>query len=58
MTYLAYQVQELDGTFIGDVKTLETPALQEDHILIKVEYSSLNYKDALAGTGVKGVVKQ
>ena len=58
MTYLAYQVQELDGTFIGDVKTLETPALQEDHILIKVEYSSLNYKDALAATGVKGVVKQ
>jgi len=58
MTYLAYQVQELDGTFIGDVKALETPDLQEDHILIKVEYSSLNYKDALAASGVKGVVKQ
>ena len=58
MTYSAYQIEELDGTFVGEVRTLETPAIKEDHILIKVEYSSLNYKDALAAAGVKGVVSQ
>ena len=58
MTFKAYQIEELNGVFTGSVKTLETPSIDDDHIIIKVDYSSLNYKDALAATGVKGVVRQ
>ena len=33
------------------------PDLENGNVIIKVHYSSLNYKDALASSGVKGVVK-
>ena len=33
------------------------PSLDDGNVIIKVHYSSLNYKDALASSGVKGVVK-
>ena len=58
MTFKAYQIEELNGVFSGSVKTLETPSIDEGHIIVKVDYSSLNYKDALAATGVKGIVRQ
>ena len=57
MKYKAYLVEENNGEFIGSVKELDTPDLQEGRLLIKVKYSSLNYKDALAATGAKGVVR-
>ena len=56
MKYKAYLVEENNGEYIGSVKELDTPDLQEGRLLIKVKYSSLNYKDALAATGAKGVV--
>ena len=57
MKYKAYLVEEDNGEYIGSVKELDTPDLQEGRLLIKVKYSSLNYKDALAATGAKGVVR-
>ena len=57
MKYKAYLVEENNGEYIGSVKELNTPVLQEGRLLIKVKYSSLNYKDALAATGAKGVVR-
>ena len=57
MKYKAYLVEENNGEYIGSVKELDTPDLQEGRLLIKVKYSSLNYKDALAATGAKGVVR-
>ena len=57
MKYKAYLVEENNGEYIGSVKELEAPDLQEGRLLIKVKYSSLNYKDALAATGAKGVVR-
>ena len=57
MKYKAYLVEENNGEYIGSVKELDTPVLQEGRLLIKVKYSSLNYKDALAATGAKGVVR-
>ena len=56
MKYKAYLVEENNGEFIGSVKELDVPDLEEGRLLIKVKYSSLNYKDALAATGAKGVV--
>lgn len=36
---------------------VELPELEESHVLVRVEYSSLNYKDAMAATGHPGIVK-
>ena len=57
MKYKAYLVEENNGEFVGSVKELDVPDLEEGRLLIKVKYSSLNYKDALAATGAKGVVR-
>ena len=57
MKYKAYIVEDNNGVFNGSIKELEVPKLEEGKVLIKVINSSLNYKDALAATGAKGVVK-
>ena len=56
MKYKAYLVEENNVEFVGSVKELDVPDLEEGRLLIRVKYSSLNYKDALAATGAKGVV--
>ena len=56
MKYSAYQVSENDGKFVGNICQLEKPDLINDHLIIKVKHSSLNYKDALAASGARGVV--
>lgn len=55
--FKAYVVEELDGGFVSSIKTLKTTDLPQNDVLIKVHYSSLNYKDALSATGNKGVTK-
>lgn len=55
MKYKAYLVDELDGVYSGSIKELEMREILEGNVLIRVRYSSLNYKDALAASGVKGV---
>tara|TARA_Y100000768_G_C23931103_1_gene660152 strand:+ start:440 stop:1423 length:984 start_codon:yes stop_codon:yes gene_type:complete len=57
MKYNAYLVEEDNGKYIGSVKQLDSPTLEKNRVLIRVKYSSLNYKDALAATGAKGVVR-
>jgi len=57
MKYKAYLIEENNGEFSGSVKELDAPSLSEGRVLIKVKYSSLNYKDALAASGAKGVVR-
>lgn len=58
MQYKALLVEELEGKFTSGIKTLETEALAVGDVLVKVMYSSLNYKDALSITGNKGVTKK
>ena len=50
--------EEADGTFS---RTIQKQSLQEPgdgEVLVKVYYSSLNYKDALSATGNKGVTRK
>lgn len=56
--YKAFRVEEVDGEFVSSIKSLELPALAEGEVLIKVHYSSLNYKDALSASGNKGVTRE
>lgn len=57
--YRALVVTELaDGTFSRQVSTKKIDDLPAGEVLIKVKYSSLNYKDALSATGNRGVTKK
>ena len=57
MKYKAYVIEENEGKFSGALKDLDAPQLENGKALIKVHKSSLNYKDALAASGAKGVVR-
>ena len=57
-TFKAYQTEELsDGSFSSQVKQVPFSVLPDNEVLIKVHYSSLNYKDGLSASGNKGVTK-
>ena len=59
MPYFGYVVKaNSENKFSGAYEEINKPEIQDKEVLIKTHYSSLNYKDALAATGVKGVVKE
>ncbi len=47
-----------NGTFFNSVKEKNINELPKGDLLIHVKYSSLNFKDALSATGIKGVTKE
>lgn len=47
-----------DGKFDREISEKTTDELPEGELLIQVDYSCLNYKDALSASGNKGVTKQ
>ena len=55
--YKAFVIHESDGNFQQDIKVLSTDSLPVGDVLIRVHYSSINYKDALSTIGNKGVTK-
>jgi putative YhdH/YhfP family quinone oxidoreductase len=57
-TFRCYYVEkDPDGRVHGTVRSLPVSALPPGEVLIRVAYSSLNYKDALAATGHPGVAR-
>ena len=57
--FRALQVDEQpDGTFRRAIVTRTTDELPPGEVLVKVLFSSLNYKDALSATGNKGVTRK
>ena len=56
-TFKAFRIEENDGNFQGSIKEMEFGALNNNEVLVKVHYSSLNYKDALSASGNKGVTR-
>ncbi len=50
-TYRAFRIHQDDRGHHAGVEHLVTPTPGPGEVLIQVEYSSVNYKDALAGTG-------
>ena len=46
-----------DKEFVSDVKEVPIPKCAENEVVIKVTYSSLNYKDALSSVGNPGVTR-
>lgn len=46
-----------EGQSATKLQTLDRSFLPQDGVLIRVEYSSLNYKDALSASGHKGITR-
>lgn len=54
----AYIVEKLkDKEYQSGVKEVEIPNIENDEVLIKTRYSSLNFKDALSSIGNPGVTR-
>ncbi|EJY96631.1 acryloyl-CoA reductase [Staphylococcus arlettae] len=56
-TFKAFVVDEQDNKVISQFKELTIDDLPEGEVLIKVKYSGINYKDALATTTGNKIVK-
>ncbi len=50
-------VERSKGYFVNEIHTLPIESLPEQEVLVQVHYSSLNYKDALAAHGHRGITK-
>lgn len=58
INFKALQVEEYEsGKFRREISQVSIESIPEGNALIKVEYSSLNYKDALSARGHKGISK-
>ncbi|MFT6465666.1 YhdH/YhfP family quinone oxidoreductase [Halopseudomonas sp.] len=55
--FKALVVSEQDGRYVSNVTTRQIDDLPEGEVLIRVKYSSLNFKDALSASGNKGVTR-
>jgi len=49
--FRAFRIHNDPSGYRGVIETIDTNALSQGEVLVKVAYSSVNYKDALAGTG-------
>ncbi|MFN7936232.1 MAG: MDR family oxidoreductase [Bryobacteraceae bacterium] len=56
-TFNAFVVRQSDGQTTFAFEQLPTESLTTGDVLIRVDYSSLNYKDGLAVTGKPGVIR-
>jgi len=56
--FKGFIVEEQEDRFVRNIKTRSVSDLPENDLLIRVRYSSLNYKDALSASGNKGVTKK
>jgi len=50
-TYKAFRIRQDNDGYRAGIEALPVPAPGAGQVLIRVAYSSVNYKDALAGTG-------
>ncbi len=57
--FTAFVVEETsENTFSGSIQTRTIADLPQGDLLVKVHYSSLNYKDALSANGNRGVTRE
>jgi len=56
--FKALLIREKDGEFIRGIADRLISDLPDGDVLIRVKYSSINYKDALSASGNKGVTKK
>jgi acrylyl-CoA reductase (NADPH) len=56
-TYTALLADQRDGATVAEIRTLTPADLPPGDVIVRVAYSSLNYKDGLAVTGTGKVIR-
>jgi acrylyl-CoA reductase (NADPH) len=56
--FRAFRIHELDGRIVARFDTIAVEALAPGEVVVKVRYSSINYKDALAATGTGRILRR
>jgi putative YhdH/YhfP family quinone oxidoreductase len=54
----AFRIHNDNSGYRAGIETMHVDALSPGEVLVKVAYSSINYKDALAGTGKGKILRQ
>ncbi|MGH8159450.1 MAG: YhdH/YhfP family quinone oxidoreductase [Rhodanobacter sp.] len=57
-SFRAFRIHSDDAGYRAGIETIDTAVLSPGEVLVKVAYSSVNYKDALAGTGKGKILRQ
>lgn len=55
--FQAFRIHRDDAGHRAGLETIDTDALSHGEVLVKTAYSSVNYKDALAGTGTGRILR-
>jgi acrylyl-CoA reductase (NADPH) len=56
--FRAYRIHRDDNSIAGRLETLTVDDLTPGDVLVRVEYSGINYKDALAATGAGRILRR
>lgn len=57
-TFKAYRIHQRDGRIVAGFEDLSLDALTPGEVVIRAQYSSINYKDALAATGKGRILRR
>ena len=56
--FRAFRIHQVDGKIVSRLETIALDDLTSGEVVIKVDYSDINYKDALAGTGAGKILRK
>jgi NADPH2:quinone reductase len=56
-SFRAYRIDQKDGELVAEFTRLNIEDLSEGEVVVKVGYSTINYKDALAATGTGRILR-
>ena len=56
--FKAFRIHEREGKIVAGFEQLSLDALSAGDVVIRVQYSSINYKDALAATGAGKILRK
>ena len=57
-TFKAFRIHEREGRIVAGFEQMAVEALTPGEVVIRVRYSSINYKDALAATGAGRILRK
>jgi len=57
-TFRAFRIHQDGGKIVSKFETIELEALTPGEVVVRVRYSTINYKDALAATGAGKILRK
>ena len=58
LPFNAFRIHEIDKKIVARFDTISLDDLSQGDVVVRVQYSSINYKDALAATGAGRILKR